>query len=712
MRNFSLLAACLVFAGLLAGCADPLANRTAIGSLSPPSAAPVTRVPPARPELPESGRDGTISTLGHSALVQANRPDAAVLPDGDDVSLDFSDAEMTSVARSVLGDILRLTLTIDPRVAGKVTLQTSSPVRRSAVLPLLESAFRLNGAAILVSDGKVTVVPADAAKFSQGTVRFGTARGPGWRTQIVPLRHANAGDVKKNLEAMLPAGGSVYADPSSNALILTGSGTEIINLLEAVAAFDNDALTGKSFALRPLQVADSRTVVSDLEAIFGRPAVDGGTAIRFLPIQRLNAVLTIARDGEMLRQAGQWIDQLDQLGGGNDTQLFVYRVNSGRASHFADLLGKLYPDDFVDTVGVEHKLQGTADRPKTASAASTSPIARAGDGATQSLGGSIVPTSTAAAPPSAGISLSPLPVESTPTRGNGTRVVADTVTNTLLIYARPALIRRIEADLQKLDVMPAQVSIEATILEVSLTDQLSMGTQFFLNSGKSGFKSVPTDTGAIGAIAPGFSYLWPVNGPKLVVDALKGVTDVNVVSAPTMMVLDNETARLQVGDQVPIITSSSQSTLVSGAPLISQVEYHDTGIILAVTPRIAGGTVMLELQQEVSQVTTTTTSAIDSPTFQQRRFYSSVAVGDGESLLMGGLISNQRSRSNQGIPFLSQVPLLGALFDNRKDSTSRTELLVMITPHIVRNQGEAALAAEEIRRRIRETVTPPTAVLP
>ena len=190
------------------------------------------------------------------------------------------------------------------------------------------------------------------------------------------------------------------------------------------------------------------------------------------------------------------------------------------------------------------------------------------------------------------------------------------------------------------------------------------------------------------------------------------MTDVNVVSSPTMMVIDNETAKLQVGDQVPVITSTSESTITTGAPIINTVEYHDTGIILSVTPRISGGIVTMELQQEVSQVTTTTSSSIDSPTFQQRRFYSSVAVNDGETLLMGGLISNQRTKSNSGIPYLSDIPVVGALFDDRSDSNNRTELMVMITPHIVRNRAEAAAAADEIRRRIRETVTPPVRVLP
>ena len=235
-------------------------------------------------------------------------------------------------------------------------MQTSAPVKREAVLGLLEDALRMNGAAIIAQGDHVQVVPADAAKFSGGTARFGTARGPGWRTQIVPLRYADAVNVQKNLEAMAPIGAAIHADAASNTLLLTGSGTEIANLLDTISAFDSDALSGKSFALWPLQIADTRTMVADLEGIYGhvQPG-EASPSIRFLPILRLNAVLAVARDPEMLRQAQQWVGKLDQADGAAESQLFVYRVASGRASHLAEILSKLYPDTAVDTVGKQLK---------------------------------------------------------------------------------------------------------------------------------------------------------------------------------------------------------------------------------------------------------------------------------------------------------------------------------------------------------------------
>ena len=708
----------------------PATPGTTLASLVPPrSTLPPAAVPRPEADLPPAAAAPTAQvTVGHGNVAGAQTaPDLAPAP-GDDVSFEFVDADMAAVARSILGETLHLNYTVDPKVVGKVTIQTMAPIKRNAVLPLIEDAFMMNGAAIVQANGQVAVVPADAAKFSLGAVKVGSNRGPGWRTQIVPLRYASAPAVAKSLEAIAPVGAAVHADAAHNVLLLTGSSTEIGNLLNAVAAFDVDSMANKSFGLWPLQMADARTLAADLEGLFGQTeAGDPSAAVRVLPIVRMNAVLVVAREPQTLRQAEAWIGRLDKVADGNEPQLFVYRVNAGRAGHLAELLSKLYPDEVVEAVGVERsgsvapgQRPVQMDSPGEAAAASAAPdsfsptatkTVAAAPGAGRGLAAPPPPGREAG--PAAGVSLTPLSGDHGAPRGNGIRIIADSVNNSLLIQARPALYRQILKGLEKLDVMPSQVSIEATIIEVNLNNSLRFGTQFFLNSGKHGFKFTPNLDGTVGAIAPGFSYLWPVAGAKAVIDALRSVTDVSVVSSPTVMVLDNETAQLQVGDQVPVITATAQSVQTAGAPLVSQVEYHDTGVILTVTPRItATGVVMLDIHQEVSDVVATTSSTIDSPSFQRRRFHSSVAINDADTLALGGLIRNTRDQSRTGIPWLSELPVVGALMGDRDDTTGRTELLVMITPHIVRNQAEAAAATEEIRRRIQTTVTPRPSVLP
>ncbi len=177
------------------------------------------------------------------------------------------------------------------------------------------------------------------------------------------------------------------------------------------------------------------------------------------------------------------------------------------------------------------------------------------------------------------------------------------------------------------------------------------------------------------------------------------ITDVRVISSPQLMVLDNQTARLQVGDQVPIATQSSQS--VEGINLVNTIQFRDTGVILEVTPRVnASGLVVLDVLQEVSDVTETTTSEIDSPTIEQRSIQSTVAVQSGDTIALGGLIRDREEDGVSGIPLLSSIPLLGNLFKTTEKIVRRTELLVLITPRVVRDRREALDVTDELRRRL------------
>jgi general secretion pathway protein D len=292
------------------------------------------------------------------------------------------------------------------------------------------------------------------------------------------------------------------------------------------------------------------------------------------------------------------------------------------------------------------------------------------------------------------------------------RIIADTANNSLLVLARPALYRRIEMTLQKLDVIPAQVQVEATIAEVRLNNALRFGTQYFLRSSGSTFNLVdlaaPPPTTTPPPPNPGFTFAFSSNNAQVTLEALRQITDVNIISTPTMMVLDNETANLQVGSQVPIITSTATSVQQTGAPIVNQVELKDTGVILSVTPRVSSsGLVIMDIHQEVSAVTPTTTSTINSPSFDRRRFDSSVAVNDNETIALGGLITNTVSHAKNGIPILADLPLVGPLFGTNDDSVARTELLVLITPRVIRTSTDAAAATAELRRRFNQ-LAPPT----
>lgn len=284
------------------------------------------------------------------------------------------------------------------------------------------------------------------------------------------------------------------------------------------------------------------------------------------------------------------------------------------------------------------------------------------------------------------------------------RIIAHDTRNALVIYSTRPEYKKIETTLRKLDILPLQVLIQATIAEVTLNDQLRYGVQWFFDSGRRGtFTLSDAAGGAVSSLFPGFSYVFNRSSIRVVLNALSEITDVNVVSAPHLLVLDNQSAAMQVGDQVPVATQSSVSTIDPASPIVNSINYRDTGVILRVTPRInSGGLITLEIEQEVSDVSTTTTSTLNSPTIQQRRFSSSVAVQSGESVVLGGLIRDRTERGKSGVPLLSDIPIFGALFGARSNADSRTELMVVLTPQIVRNQFEARTATEEMRRRLKQ----------
>ncbi|AWN48603.1 type II secretion system protein GspD [Methylobacterium terrae] len=304
-------------------------------------------------------------------------------------------------------------------------------------------------------------------------------------------------------------------------------------------------------------------------------------------------------------------------------------------------------------------------------------------------------------------------------------IVADDANNSLVISATRNQYDKILRILGRLDAMPTQVLLETVIAEVTLNDNLAFGVQWFLKNRGSRFNLASTDTdkaaltnGTAGLInsairgVPGFNYLLNAADFNVVLNALQGVTRVNVISSPNITVLDNRTAKLQVGDQVPIIKQSGQSALTAGAPILNQIEMKDTGVILSVTPRVnKNGLVVLDINQEVSDVVPTTTSAIDSPTIRQRRVATSVAVSDGHSLAIGGMVQEKAQITNENLPVLSDLPVIGPAFRNRIDQRVRTELLVFIRPRVIRGTVEADRIAEDFRQQFR-AMMPVRPVLP
>jgi general secretion pathway protein D len=260
------------------------------------------------------------------------------------------------------------------------------------------------------------------------------------------------------------------------------------------------------------------------------------------------------------------------------------------------------------------------------------------------------------------------------------------------------------------------VAIDATIAEVTLNDNLQYGVQFFLKSTNVG---APPNTGSmvntassaaatlaanalISRVLPGFNFLMGTEAqPQLIINALHAVTDVKILSNPSLVVVDNQVATLQVGDQIPVTTQSAQSVIAPGAPVVNNIDYRNTGVILRVAPRInANGNVLLNIEQEISAVANTTNADTLTPTVSQRRVASSIGVASGQTVLLAGLVSETQNRTRNGIPGLDKIPGLGELFSQNNGTVQRTELIIFIRPQIIRNGVDAYRVAAELRDKI------------
>ena len=667
--------------------------------------APLDTGGPRTPVAEEGDNDAAAKSAvfpGTGTFVKRPRSiaEAETTPAGD-ITLNFANADIREVVRTILGDILKLNYVIDSKVKGTITVQTSRPLSREALLPTLESIFHVNGATMVRSGGLYKIVPLTEAARQTESLGIGLRRpkkARGFGIQIVPLQYISAAEMAKIIDPLAQKGSILRVDTARNLLILAASRPDLQTLLETVEIFDVDWLAGTSFGLFPLDYADAKTVTEELEKVLG----DGGDErlaglVRFVPIERLNAILVISPRQEFLSRAETWIERLDRGGGEGGRRLFVYSVQNGKAADLAAILGQIFGAEDAPAPAPGQVAPNL--RPREVSAAPARPPV--GAQTQRQTAGAAAP---AAARPASGAVTGR---ESSPPRsvefaGEGNiRVIADEANNALVILSSAADYRMVSDALKKLDVVPLQVLIEATIAEVTLNDDLRFGLQWFFKKNSSEFTLSSVATGTVAGIFPGFSYLFAGGDVRVVLNALSEITDLNIISSPQLMVLGNQTAVLQVGDQVPIATQSAVSVTDPAAPIVNNVEFRDTGVILRVTPRVnKGGLVIMDIEQEVSSVTATTTSTIDSPTIIQRKIKSSVAVQSGETVALGGLIQETKDFKKSGIPFLSDIPIIGALFGTTNEIEKRTELLVLITPRVVRDQTEARRVTEELRRRL------------
>ena len=653
------------------------------------------------------------------------RPSAPVPPavkGPEEFTLNYESLDIRAVVQSVLGDMLRESFTVHPQTTGNITIRLSRPIPRTELIPTLEMLLRQNGQIMIREDGIYKIMPAAIGTKGSASPQVATTAAQlpnGYSIQIVQLRYAGVRDMARILEPyVVEPQSSVRVDELRNLVILSGTQRELKHMLEVIDLFDVDYLAGYSIGLFPMQT-DVKSLVADLDRIFGGSAggAAGGTSasplagiVRIVPIERLNGLLVITTQPRYLDEAKKWIERLDKGGGlSGGMRLNVYAVQNGRADRLALLLTDIYGNR-TGTTGSGGSLAPGARPATTNTTPTTTPTQQARPAGS--------PAPNAAGGGAFGALITNLFQSSGTAVSKDTRIIADNDNNSLLILASPADYEVILYALRQLDIPRRQVMVEVLIAEVTLKDELSFGIEWFMKDVKNNTIGALRNTVGDGAILPrvpaipsgttdlrslipatrGLQLINAVGGDiRGVIQALGSDGRASIEFSPKLLVLDNEKGIVNVGSRISVNTGTSTGT---GGNTVTTNQYIDTGVLLTVTPRInAGGRVTMEINQEVSSANRAVTGN-NNPDIDNRKAQTTVNVASGETMVLAGLIRDDRSRATAGVPFLSKIPFIGGLFGTQSRTNNRTELVVLITPTVITNNEEARNLTDELRKKL------------
>jgi general secretion pathway protein D len=687
-------------------------------SKDPPNAYDAVRSTDLQPRFPEATRNANTggaepkgaSYYGAPVEAVANPAPAPEHDGAGGFALNFENTPVATVAKVVLGDILNVGYAIDPRAQGTISLSSGRPIAKSDMLFVLENALRVNNLILVRDVVGYRILPAtDGAIGSIDRPGANGSTEPGYGLTVIPVQYVSGETLVKLMEGFESKPGAIRTDPSGKILLVLGTGTERQAAVDTVRTFDVDWLRGQSVGIYPVYNGAPATLVTELEKI-----MDSGESglshnmVKFQAVERQNSILVVTSKPQLLRMASTWISRLDKSSVAS-TGVKVYRVKYGDAKQMAALLSNMFtgngstglesaanqiaPNAGATTLSTVDKLTG-GGRQETPNANA----AAVGQGADAAAAISTAGTLGSFGAGGGGGGGAPLP---------NVRITADVPNNSILVYASEEDYRIIERALTQLDRPKLQVAIDVTIAEVTLNDQLDYGVQFFLDKGA--LMNVSQSTTPITPSLPGFNVvLGNALSPRVIINALHQYTDVKILSNPSLVVVDNQSATLEVGDQVPITTGSA-TVLSANNAVVNTVDYKNTGIILKVQPRVnSNGTVLLDIEQEISAVVNNLTNGAPAstttnltPTISERRVKSELSVANGQTVLLAGLIQETQNVSHSGVPILDRIPVFGGAFGSKNSSVDRTELILFIRPQIIHDGADASVVAEELRSKMR-----------
>ncbi len=667
------------------------------------------------------------------------------------VTFNFENQPIQAVVKAILGDMLQDNYTIAPNVGGNVTYSTSKPIRREDALPVLEMLLSWTGNALVREGSRYTVLQSKDAIPGKLTPHLGASAQPGYALRIFPLRYMSASETAKLLKPYAKPDAFVNIDPNRSLLVLAGTPSELDNYARTIDTFDVDWMKGMSIGVFTMQHVEVTKLLPDLLKIFGTEGESPLAGMfRFMPIEQTNAIVVITPQPEYLRQAEEWLYRLDRGGAENAVQLYVYNVKNLKSPDLADYLSQI----FLGTSGTSHRSSTSGSvGPGLRSTSLGGSGGGIGGGVGGSLGGSNSMNYQSSLRPQSNLEKS-TPATGTTTGAPGTtgagkkesdiRISAIEENNQILVMAQPFEWEQIQAAVRRLDVQPLQVQIEARVLEVSLTGALQYGVQWWLGNLKTANGSYDPTNGrnpypnphdrlgeTFGSAGPSSTgtnpatAFWSYINSKFQVQisALETSGIAKNLSAPSLVVNNNQEASITVGTQIPInqisytgLTGVGTTGSATTAAGLSSVQYLSTGVTLNVKPRVnPGGLVYLDISQEVS--TPGPIPASGNPQIAQRTLQTEVAVQSGQTLLLGGMIQDLTSNGNQSVPLVNKVPVLRDLFGSTDNTKNRTELIVLITPRVISNSDEAQQMTIEYSRQFESlaplrAATPPPSSLP
>ncbi|HDS1073888.1 type II secretion system protein GspD [Stenotrophomonas maltophilia] len=708
---------------LLVGCSTvsaPHVQRN--GNLSPSAAAGQAADVAADAARESQGAPQAVIRRGTGTMInrEAARAPAPALHGAStgEATFNFEGESLHAVVKAILGDMLGQNYVIAPGVQGTVTLATPKPVSPAQALNLLEMVLGWNNARMVYSGGRYNIVAADQALA--GTVAPSTAPAAsarGFEVRVVPLQFISATEMKKVLEPYARPNAIVNVDSGRNVITLGGTRAELENYLRTVEIFDVDWLSGMSVGVFPIQSGKAEQVAADLEKVFGEESKTPSAGMfRFLPLENANAVLVITPQVRYLDQIQQWLDRIDTAGG--SARLFSYELRYIKARDLAERLSEAFASSgnrggsspaSLAPGAIPSQLGSDGDRGMDNNSSTLGSTLGGSSGSGSSNGSLNLPQRQ---PGNVSVSLE--------VEGDRVGVSAVEETNTLLVRSTPQAWRSIREVIEKLDVMPLQVHIEAQVAEVALTGDLKYGVNWFfdnavagraLTGALAGLTLPPAAGGSWNTFAGGVTgndgVGWAFTGHNAaaVVSALDKVTDLRLLQTPSVFVRNNAEATLNVGDKVPINTTTVNTGV--GTSTYSSVQYIDTGVILKVRPRVTrDGTVFLDIVQEVSSASDVPDACNPNerncnPRISTKKLSTEAAVQSGDTIMLAGLITDSGTDGSSGIPGLSRIPVVGALFGQKTRTSRRSEVIVLLTPTIVRNSQESRNLTDEYSKRFR-----------